>query len=269
MACGFAHPLKRQIEATRNDVGQRRGRRAPEDDQIVSESQQSSCKRRRIGLARKSDHALAPRLVRDPLKRSHQPAQIVLETRDFGGVETSREPQQQLRDGGRHLSENSGRRLQSQSVRAFREHQHGDDDRDGAAEGDLRHARDRRRDRAHAKLASDQEHDHGGEGRHSKARTDRRRQRQRGERKRQNESLRSRGRMGNEHAERGGVNSPAESPDHVFDRRPERSADAHLDDHHGGQHRPQSVQWKGETLDDGQSQEAGDRHAHTEAQLRP
>jgi hypothetical protein len=46
-----------------------------------------------------------------------------------------------------------------------------------------------------------------------------------------------------------------------------RSADAHVRDDNGREHRPLSVQGKVESVDDGESQEAGDRHAQTEAQL--
>ncbi|HKN27805.1 MAG TPA: hypothetical protein VJY34_07925 [Roseiarcus sp.] len=75
--------------------------------------------------------------------------------------------------------------------------------------------------------------------------------------------------MGNDDAKRSRVNRPAESPDHVFDGRPKRSPDAYIRDDNGGQHCPQSVERKGEPVDDSESQEVGDCHAQTEAQLGP
>ena len=176
-------------------------------------------------------------------------------------------PDRSFRQDVRHLIQNSARRLQSESARAFRQHQHGDGDRDKAAEADLQHAREGRPDRTCAEVCSDQEHEHGGKRRGAKARIDRRRERHRGDRKRENESLRKRRRMRNEHAERRGVDRPAESPDHVFDGRAKRSADAYIRDDDRGQHCPQSVQRKVEAVDDGESQETGDRRAQTEAQL--
>ena len=140
-------------------------------------------------------------------------------------------------------------------------------DRDQATEGDLRHAGDSRPDRACADISSDQQHDHGGKRRDAEARIDRRRERQRSDRKRENESLRGRGGVGNEHAERRSVNRAAERADHVFDGRPKRSPDAPLRDDNGRQHRPQTVQRKAESLDEGESGEGGDRHTQTEAQV--
>ncbi len=64
--------------------------------------------------------------------------------------------------------------------------------------------------------------------RHAEARIYRRRERQRSDGECENESLRSRRIVGNNDAERRGVNRPAERPDHVFDGRPKRLPDMDL-----------------------------------------
>ena len=99
----------------------------------MPESKQSARKRCRIRVAREGDEAFPLRLGRERLKHGHRPAEIVLQAPDLGHVEVSDEPVQQLREEVRHPVENSDCRLQSQSVRAFGEHQDKDAHRDRAA----------------------------------------------------------------------------------------------------------------------------------------
>ena len=187
-----------------------------EDDEIVPEPEQSARERRPSGwragdvAARFASPASAWNPATDP--------PIVLQGPDLCRVEGSDEPGQQLREEVRHPIENSGRRLQSQSVRAFGEHQHRDDHRDYAAKGDLGYANDRRLDRISAKLSPDQQHDNGGKRRDAKARTDRRSKRHRGDRK-HDDSLPGRRRVGNDEADRRGVHRAAKRPNHILDRR--------------------------------------------------
>ena len=55
------------------------------------------------GARVKGTDALAPRLGRDLLEPGHQSAQIILAAADFGRIEISREPRQELWKDVRHL----------------------------------------------------------------------------------------------------------------------------------------------------------------------
>ena len=78
--------------------------------------------------------------------------------------------------------------------------------------------------------------------RDAEARAERRRKRQRRDRERERDSLPQRRNMGNEHADRCGVNRPGERADDVVEGSAQRPADAHLRHDHGGQHHPRSMQ---------------------------
>ena len=73
--------------------------------------------------------------------------------------------------------------------------------------------------------------------------------------------------MGNQHTDGAGVDGAAERPNNILSACPQRSADAHLGNHHGRQDRPQSVQRNGQDLREGERQQGGNRHPQTEAEL--
>jgi hypothetical protein len=109
-------------------------------------------------------------------------------------------------------------------------------------QGRPRERDDRRYDRIFAERAADQEHQHGRERRDAEARTERRCKSQRRDRERERDGLPERRHMGNDHADRCGVNRPRERADDVVEGSAQRPADAHLRHDHGGQHHPRSMQ---------------------------
>ena len=143
LACLCADRSDQWAQTLRNGPGKRHGRRKAQDDEIVLEPQQGARERRRVWLAGERHHALSPRLSRERLKRGDARSQIALDATDLRVVEILPEPGQQLRESVRHLSENLGGRLPSQSIRSFGEHRQRDGDCDRAAEGDFQNARDR------------------------------------------------------------------------------------------------------------------------------
>ena len=72
--------------------------------------------------------------------------------------------------------------------------------------------------------------------------------------------------MGEERPKGTGVNGPSEGPDDVLGRRAQRSADAHLGDHHGGKDGPQSVQGNGQKLGEREGQYGCNGNTQTVAQ---
>ncbi len=98
---------------------------------------------------------------------------------------------------------------------------------------------------------------------------DRRRERKRSDRQGENERLRGRRRVRDKHGEGRRVDCPAERADQIFKGRPQRSADARLRHHDRRQHGPQSMQRQVESVNDGEGEQAGDRHAQAKAQFVP